>query len=203
MSKYFSIIKDVSSSIVTVWGGTHPTTASQECLQCADVDYIILGEGERPLEELIEGLNSGKDLSGVKSLGYINSEGKPVYNNQRLWIEDLDSHVLPDRQKVSIDKYSKFYNKKTFNMITSRGCPFECTFCTAPAFYQKRYKGRSPETVVGEMELLVKDYGAELIVVDDENLTNDMERIEDIMDIMIDRDLKVKWDAEVGFQLHG
>jgi len=88
-----------------------------------------------------------------------------------------------------------------FNMVTSRGCPYKCTFCTAPMFYQQRYKGRSPEKVVDEMEMLVNDYGATMITVDDENLTFDMKRIEQIMDIMIERKLKVNWLALVGLSI--
>jgi len=86
-------------------------------------------------------------------------------------------------------------------MVTSRGCPFACTFCSAPTFYQKRYKGRSPEKVVDEMELLVNQYGAEVILVEDENLTVEKKRLEAIMDEMIRRKIKVKWMAEVGLTI--
>lgn len=198
----FSIAKKINPEIVTVWGGTHPTCLPNECLECSDVDYIILGEGEKPLKELVERLNSGESLKGLKSVGYRNKNGKILINNERLWIDDLDNHVLPARDKFDMNRYTENdYNLKMFTMVTSRGCPFNCAFCTASTVYQNRYNGRAPERVVEEMEMLVKKYNAELIVVEDENLTNDMVRVEMIMDIMLEKKLEVKWYAEVGLSI--
>ena len=201
--KIFSMIKKNNPGTITAWGGTHPTCVPRECMECSDVDYIVLGEGEKPLIELIKMVNEGRSPEGMKSLGYRDQEGKTVINNERIWIEDLDEHVLPAREKVDMTVYAgcTFDNIRVFNMVTSRGCPYKCTFCTASTFYQQRYKGRSPLKVVDEMEMLVKKYGAEMIIVDDENLTFDMKRIEQIMDIMIERELKVQWYAEVGLSI--
>tara|TARA_B100001250_G_scaffold363257_1_gene342500 strand:- start:941 stop:2545 length:1605 start_codon:yes stop_codon:yes gene_type:complete len=198
----FSLIKKINPEIYTVWGGTHPTVAVENCVKYKDVDFIVIGEGERPLLELIKCLNNKKDLKDLKAVAYLNKEGNSVINNDRLWIEDLNTHVWPARNKVDMSKYENtIYSKKTYNMVTSRGCPFACTFCSAPTFYQKRYKGRSPKCVVDEMEFLVDNYGAELIIVDDENLTVDMKRIEAIMDEMIERKLNIRWYAEVGLTI--
>jgi radical SAM superfamily enzyme YgiQ (UPF0313 family) len=141
----------------------------------------------------------------MPSLAYVNEFGQPCISNDRLWIDDLDNHVVPDRSKFDLTKYQRvdehYQGKKTFNMVTSRGCPFACTFCSAPTFYQKRYKGRSPEKVVDEMELLINQYGAEVILVEDENLTVEKKRLEAIMDEMIRREIKVQWMAEVGLTI--
>jgi len=86
-------------------------------------------------------------------------------------------------------------------MISSRGCPYNCTFCTAPKFYKNRFKPRSPEKVVEEMELLINDYGIETIIMQDENITCDMKRMERILDIIIEKNLKIEWFAEVGLSI--
>ena len=201
----FKLVKKIDPKITTVWGGTHPTVEAESCLNDNNVDYIIMGEGEAPILELIKRINNNESVQGMPSLAYVNEFGLPYISNDRLWIDDLDNHVVPDRSKFDLTKYQKanadYTGKKTFNMVTSRGCPFACTFCSAPTFYQKRYKGRSPENVVDEMELLINQYGAEVIIVEDENLTVEKKRLEAIMDEMIRRKIKVKWIAEVGLTI--
>ena len=201
----FKLVKKIDPKITTVWGGTHPTVEAESCVNDNNVDYIIMGEGEAPILELIKRINNNESVQGMASLAYVNEFGLPYISNDRLWIDDLDNHVVPDRSKFDLTKYQKvnadYTGKKTFNMVTSRGCPFACTFCSAPTFYQKRYKGRSPENVVDEMELLVNQYGAEVILVEDENLTVEKKRLEAIMDEMIRRKIKVKWMAEVGLTI--
>lgn len=192
----FRIVKQVNPRIVTVWGGTHPTVMPKECIQCPDVDYIVLGEGEVPLKELLERINNGTSVAGMRSLGYRNGNGEPVINNERSWVEDLNSHVRPARHKVDLRRY--LGKEKIVNMVTSRGCPFDCTFCTAPTFYQKTFRSRSPEAAVDEMKFLIDEYGVETILIQDENFTLDMKRVEKMMDIMIARNIKVNWYADVG-----
>ena len=147
----FKLVKKIDPKIITVWGGTHPTVAVDTCVNDNNVDYIIMGEGEAPILELLTRLNNNESVQGMPSLAYLNEFGQPVISNERLWIDDLDSHVLPDRSRFDLTKYEKendhYQGQRTLNMVTSRGCPFACTFCTAPTFYQKRYKGRSPTTV--------------------------------------------------------
>jgi len=194
--KLFAQVKNINSDIVTVWGGTHPTVMPDECIKCKDVDYLVLGEGEVALKELVSALNSGADISGLRSLAYEDSGGMPVVNNNRSWIDDLDAHVLPARNKVDMNKY--LGEMKRANLISSRGCPFACTFCTAPTMYQKRYNTRSPEKVVDEIELLKNEYGAVDFILQDENTTFDMDRIEGFADEIIKRGLKISWYSEVG-----
>jgi len=186
--KLFRMIKETNPQIVTIWGGTHPTVMPRECVTCEDVDYIILGEGERPLKELLRRLNANEGLQNMKSVAYRDKSGNAVIINERQWIDNLDTHVRPARHKVNMNIY--LGEEKAMNMVTSRGCSFDCTFCTAPTFYQKTYRTISPEVVVDEMTHLIEEYGAKTILFQDENLTLDMKRIERIMDIMIDRKIK-------------
>ena len=181
----FRIAKSVDPNIITVWGGTHPTTLPRETLSCPDADYIVLGEGEAPLKELVERLNAGQSIKGMKSIGYCDENGEMVICDERSWIEDLDNHVLPARHKVDMDQY--LGAAKAATMVTSRGCPFACTFCTAPTMYQKRFKARSPEKIVEEMEFLIKEYNVREFVFQDENITFNMDRIEAVADLIIEK----------------
>jgi len=194
--EFFRIAKSVDPNIVTVWGGTHPTTVPEGTLSCPDVDYIVLGEGEAPLKELVERLNANQSPKGIKSIGYCDENGKMVISEERSWIENLDHHVLPARHKVDMGKY--LGATKEINMVASRGCPFSCTFCTAPTMYQKRFVARSPEKVVEEMKFLMEEYGVREFIFQDENITFNMDQIEAVADLIIEKKLDVNWYAEAG-----
>lgn len=196
----FRTIKEVDEQIVTVWGGTHPTVMPDSCVRCPDVDYLILGEGEAPMSRLIQNINSGKNPLGSPSLAMVDAKENIIISTEREWIEDLDNHVLPARNKVEISNYDYSFRQmdNLVNMITSRGCPFACTFCSAPAFYQKRFKGVPPRRVADELEHLVDNYGVRNFVFQDENASADPKRMEALADEIIARNLDISWYCEAG-----
>jgi len=199
----FKIAQEECPDAVRVWGGTHPTVLPERCLKFPEVDFIVLGEGERPLLELVNRINNNESHEGAKSLGYRDSNGEIKFNNNRAWVEDLDTLPMPARHRFDMTRYYGWVHEESrvFTMVTCRGCPFACTYCSAPNFYQKRFLGRSPEKVVDEMEFLIKEYKAEKIITLDENLTADMKRMEKILDLMIERNVKIKWFAESGLTI--
>jgi anaerobic magnesium-protoporphyrin IX monomethyl ester cyclase len=196
----FSLVRKIDSDIITVWGGTHPTVASHDCLnECADADYLVIGEGEMPFLRLLDTLNEGGDIAKVKSIGYRTADGKIAINSERDWLPDLDSHVLPYGSKEELQPY--YDRSGAINFVTSRGCPFSCMFCTAPQFYKKHFYARSPQNVADEMELLVNEYGFKKLSVEDEIFTYDMDRVEEICSLVIEKGLKFAWVAESGLAI--
>jgi anaerobic magnesium-protoporphyrin IX monomethyl ester cyclase len=124
------------------------------------VDYVIRGEGEETLKELLEALEKSGDVSIVQGIAYKKS-GQTVLTPSRAVLRELDQLPLPAWDLVDIEQYRKIWNKHhgyfSLNIATTRGCPFKCNWCAKP-IYGNRYNSRSPRHVVDEMEWLLKTY---------------------------------------------
>ena len=130
------IVKETNARIITIMGGTHPTLFPEHCLHSPHVDYVIRGEGETPLFELIRQLKTG-DRKGIATIS-----GVSFKNNTGLHISDIsiedDIDLVPDRRLINSADYRIGKRPYTF-FLTSRGCPFQCAFCGKPPVpYRKR-----------------------------------------------------------------
>ena len=128
-----------------------------------NADFVILGEAELTLLELLKNLKKfSDDFSDIKGLAYINNNST-VNTGRREILNDLDSLPQPAWDLIQIEKYKKIWSKNhgyfSLNIATTRGCPFKCNWCAKP-IYGNRYNIRSPERVVDEIELLINKYGA-------------------------------------------
>jgi len=131
-----------------------------------NADFVILGEGELTLLELLKYLDSkADDFSDIKGLTY-RKDTEIINTGKREIITDLDSLPQPAWDLIQIEKYKKIWLENhgyfSLNVATTRGCPFKCNWCAKP-IYGNRYNSRSPEKVVDEIELLVNKYGANYI----------------------------------------
>jgi len=159
--------------------------------------------------ELVNGLEQGlEDFSKLKGLGFVKN-GKLVLTAQRPVIEDLDSLPFPARHLLPMDVYNEVVRENPLRgeickpmtiMITSRGCPFNCVFCSNCIVWGKRWRGRSPENVVDEIEHVVKTYGIEQIDFYDDNMTLDRKRMEGICDLIVNRGVRVEWFTPNGIR---
>ncbi len=187
------VAKELNKKIFIVLGGPHPTIYPQETAGLTDVDYAIVGEGEEPFLQLVEALANQTDLSGIKGLVY-QKDGRVFQNEQDKFIEDLDILPIPDRTLLPIKKYNSILGGShvVTTMFTSRGCPFQCAFCDRPHL-GKRFRARSAQKVVDEMEQCIK-LGIEEILVYDDTFTVNRERVLAICDEIKKRNLKIDWD---------
>ena len=148
------IAKKVNQPIV-VFGGYHATAMDTECLDMAEgsVDYIVRGEGDYVFAELVESLEKGEDTNKIEGLTfYDNDQKKVVRTPDARLIEDLDSIPFPARLLLPLDKYRIFGSSfPATTMITTRGCPFGCDFCSVTHFYGKKFRRRSPKNIAEEM----------------------------------------------------
>ena len=124
-------------------------------------DFILLGEGEHTLGELMGSLNGmGPELSEILGLAYMR-DGRVVSNPRRPDIKDIDSLPFPAWDLVDVQRYREIWKKRhgyfSMNMVTTRGCPFHCNWCAKPIWGQ-RYNARTPENVVAEMRWLKETY---------------------------------------------
>lgn len=186
--------KEINPRTVTVVGNVHATFCYDELLQAdhAVIDYIVRGEGEETLPELLDCLNAGNEPKDVAGLAYWRNN-EVVVTPKRPYIQDLDA--LPtawDLVEWPIYTYRAKKNARLAIVSSSRGCQQKCTFCSQQLFWAQTWRARSPENFVAELELLSRKYGVEVAMLADEIPTFDRERWERILDLMIERKVPVK-----------
>jgi radical SAM superfamily enzyme YgiQ (UPF0313 family) len=187
--KTAQIVKKICPQTTVVMGGYHPTFNYQELLKTDYVDVVVMGEGEYTMLELVETLEHDGDLSQVRGIALDDQVNPP-----RPLITDMDSLPFPARHLLPMDHY-KMLNMKTgmATMITSRGCPMQCSFCASAALHGPKLRLRSPENVVDEMEHLVRDHQVGTIAFMDDTFTLNHRRVEAICDEIQKRNLNVFW----------
>ncbi len=204
-----SIVKKISKNITTVLGGIHPTTCASECLQNDTVDFVVIGEGEIPMLNIVSTLQSEdpEQIYKVEGLGF-KRNGTVTINPAQSPIEELDKLPFPARHLLPMEKYFQAskefrtgrYGRKFACITTSRGCPFKCTFCVSHKIMGRKWRYRSPANIVAEIESLVNNYGITFFHFEDDNLTLNKRRTERICELIIKRKLKIKWDTPNGIR---
>ena len=191
----------IHTKALTVIGGMHATLMPEECAGNEFVDIVVFGEGEKTIIELLEAIEGRMDLSGVKGLVF-KKDGKIIRNEGREPIQDLDALPFPARHLFRNQRYTypDALRFPAFPIITSRGCPGNCTFCTAKFMHGKRFRNRSAENILDEIELLVKDYGAKEIHVWDDNFITNRNRVFKFRERIIQRKIKVLFSFPNGIR---
>ncbi|NJD75868.1 MAG: radical SAM protein [Candidatus Methanoperedens sp.] len=192
--------KEVNQGIITLLGGIHPTFCWDEILRKDgdSVDFIIRGEGEITTTELLNHIFGGKDLN-VPGIAYV-KDGKIIATKQRPLVSNLD--ILPAAWNLVEWKDYSFKTKKNSTLAvvsSSRGCTQKCTFCSQRLFWKEKWRARSPENFVSELEYLNSTYGVDVAMIADETPTFDRKRWEKILDMLIERklDLEILMETRV------
>lgn len=194
--KILKIAKEVNPDIITILGGVHPTFMYKEALLNGYVDYVVRGEGERTLVELLDALENTKAelqerLGKVKGIAYKYGHNV-VTTPPRPLIKDLDSLTTAwDLLDWEDYKYFVVPKSRLGAVSTSRGCSHACTFCSQQKFWHRNWRARQPENVVSEMEFLLKKYGVNVVLFPDEHPTYDRQRWEKLLDLLIEKELGV------------
>lgn len=198
-SKLSKYLKDRNPDIEIVWGGIHATFNDKTILEKYPfVDYIIRKEGDRIFPELVDAIEKEHNLRDVDGISFRNDD-KIVSTPDRPPIRDLDALPFPDRKLLKL-KYTSEINSIIFSkhftsILSSRGCPFSCKFCCCSSFADRLWRPRSPENVVGELELL-ESQGYEQVVFVDDNLTLNEKRMIEICRMMKKRKITIEWFCE-------
>ena len=167
--------------IPIVIGGAHASTYKAKIFEECDVDYVIKGEGEETLYELC----MGKSLKDIQGLIY-KEEGKIINNPDRPWKIKLDEFPWPRFEKFELKKYAR----NEIHVVTSRGCPANCIFCSIVLVAGRVWRARSAESVYEEIKYWA-DKGYDTIKVSDDNLTVNRERVMKICDLLIKNNVKM------------
>lgn len=202
------IRQEIDADMVIVTGGTHPSFLPEKTLQETAVDYVVLGEGELGLRDIITAHNSGGNIDGIDGIAFRTPGGVQV-NPRTRWIEDLDALPLPARDLLPMEKYFKIREpmgmhwRKARNapIVSSRGCPYRCSFCSSWLHWGGRFRKRSAENVLAEIEHLRNRYNVRELKFQDDNLTADRNRAKEIFSGMIGRGLAMPWNTPNGIAL--
>lgn len=192
--KVARLAKKTNPAVHVSIGGTHPTIYPEEIASQPEVDSIVSGEGEVSFCELLEALAENRGLSGIKGVGY-KENGKVVINPGREFIRDLDTLPFPDRDLLPYKKYYNLLGKGKevmTSLLTSRGCPHGCTFCTSKD--GRLCRMRSPESVVAEIEECVQKGITDFDIIDD-TFTINRKRVMAIADLIVRKGLRITMDV--------
>jgi len=205
--KLADIVKKIDKDIMVVVGGHHASYMYRQVLEKYEsVDIVVIGEGEETMIEIVSRLKKkNHKLDGIKGIAY-RKGGKIIFNGCREPIKDLDTVPFPLYDEYDLDVYrehenfknitiggKKIKDMKSATIITSRGCPFKCQFCSSSVFWGRRWRFRSAENVLDEIELLNKRYKVTHFNIEDDAFTIDKKRTKEICEGMIKRRLKVAW----------
>lgn len=179
---------------IVVFGGIHPTALPDDVMKMPHVDAVIRGEGETPLIEYYRAVKNKGDLSVIKGLTY-RKDGSVVHNPVSDVIEDLDSYPPFPYHRFSPKDYDLGF------VISSRGCPYKCIFCSNRVTTGKRYRHRSSEAIAGELKMLNAQYGRSYILFLDDNFLVNKKRVYELIDEIKKRGLHEK--MTFNFQARG
>jgi len=208
--KISEIVKDIDNEISTIVGGPHVSVRATQFLKDAEnVDIAVIGEGEYTMLDIMKYYEGETDINISEIQGIVYRKGNTVtLNPQRRFIKNLDALPFPAYHLVDMEKYlnpkriryrSTKYLRE-LSMITSRGCPFNCIFCSIHLHMGKAWRAHSKEYIIRHIEHVVNNYSVEHIHFEDDNLTLNMKRFESILDGIIKRGIKFSWDTPNGIR---
>lgn len=181
--------REICKDSMIVLGGYHPTFNYNEVLKYDFVDVVIIGEGEETLLDLTKTVEKERPLSSVNGIAF-----EDVVTPPRQLILDLDSLPLPARHLLPMDSYKLLnMDTKMSTMITSRGCPMQCSFCSSAALHGTKLRMRSVDKILDEMEYLVNEMGIETIAFMDDTFTISKKRVIELCEGIEERKIDVMW----------
>lgn len=191
--KTIEIAKEALPTVKIVLGGPHVHIYPEETANLKNVDYVILGEGEETFFQLLQNMGDANALKRVSGLVF-KTNGAIINTGSKDYCRTLDDLPFPPREMLPYKKYFSLLAKEKpiTTMFTSRGCPFRCSFCDRPNM-GKVFRKRSARNVVDEMEECLK-LGIREIFIYDDTFTVDKQRVIDICEEILRRNLKFSWD---------
>lgn len=189
------VVKETLPDSIVVMGGYHPTFNFIETLEDENVDIVIRGEGEYIMLNLVQALENQSSLHDVKGIVFEDENSKEiVVNPEAPLIQDLDELPFPALNLLPMKKYRLLdMDTHMTTMITTRGCPMQCSFCSSAAMHGKKIRERSVENIVDEIEYLKTNYDIDTIAFMDDTFTLKKRKVMAICDEILKRNIEIMW----------
>jgi anaerobic magnesium-protoporphyrin IX monomethyl ester cyclase len=190
--KYGRMLRAKGTKVVV--GGPHASFMAEEILGNGSADFVVRGEGEYTMLELLNALKAGSDLGHIRGLSYL-YDNQIIHNDDRIYSEDLDTLPFPARHLLDMDQYrtSKMGVRSITSILTSRGCPYQCSFCASSRLAGTSWRSRSVESIIEEVQLVKDTYGYPAVAFVDDNFTLDPKRVTNICEEILKRDWDIHW----------
>ena len=201
------ICRDINPKMTVIFGGPHASVRYKNMLEEGFCDYCVIGEGEVTFREFIQRVISKSDVFDIEGLAYI--KDNTVKYMPRKFLVNLDELPLPSYDLIDCNAYldSPYLYKsrsaipeKSISMITSRGCPFDCTFCSIELHMGKRFRYHSPDYVIRHLLLCIEKMGIRKFHFEDDNISQNKKRFEEILDRIIENNIQINWDTPNGIR---
>jgi radical SAM superfamily enzyme YgiQ (UPF0313 family) len=192
------IAKEEYPQVPVVLGGAHPSVLYESSLRGIPADFVVIGEGEETLAELIEYLGTGRtDYNHIQGLAFIDPGGTVQATPPRPLIRELDSLPFPDRESLHLVNR---YRPEDMSMImTSRGCPYNCTFCSS--LWERRTRYRSIPNIIAEIEFIRDRFQSDTIYFKDDTFTLNRKRVFAFCDALEESGLQINWECLTRIEL--
>lgn len=191
--KFAQNVRAANRYLPIIWGGVHPTIMPEQTAKDEMIDFVVRNEGEETFVELVRCLANNSTLEKVKGISFksdgaiINSEDRDFIN-----LDNLDIEI--PYNLLRLEKYQHVKNG-SFSIQTSRGCPHRCGYCYNRSFNKSKYRAKSPQRVLDEMEYIVKRFKPKHIQAIEDNFFVNKNRVKEICTGIINRKLNVRWTA--------
>jgi magnesium-protoporphyrin IX monomethyl ester (oxidative) cyclase len=196
-------IKSINPGVKIILGGNHASSYWRSILKNDDIDVVVIGEGEETFLELCRKLLNREEFADIPGLAFRSQDRSIARTAPRPFIKNLDDVPFPAYEKVDFKRYLGEGNPFSMRppaagIVSSRGCPGECVYCTVGAVWGRSWRGRSPQNVTDEIEYISRNYGAKEFAFLDDSASVDKKRWVEICDEIYRRDLDIKWSTPNG-----
>lgn len=174
-----------------VLGGPYVTTIREEIFEETPADFAAYGEGEVTFSELIDYLKGNKNVNEIKGLMIRKPDGTIETHPPQPHLKNLNELPLPAYDIFPMDRYP------LHRMVTSRGCPFGCSWCNSTSIWNNTYRTRNPENILAEVEYLIEQYGKKIFVFGDNSFNIEMKRVDKFCDLLLEKDLGIMWSVSL------
>lgn len=207
-NKLLQLLREIKNALpkaVLIAGGPHVTIYPHDLIRQQIADYCMIGESDYSFPEFVDSLNSGKKVSDIPNLVFQNGNNISV-NPARELIDNLDKlpfpafHLIGENLKKYHPQLMVYKKKPVVNLITSRGCPYSCKFCSNHALWGKTWRANSAEYVVNLIQYLIERFKIREVIFYESSFAVNKQRVLSICKLLIKRGIKICWTAEVNLR---
>ena len=193
--RYAKDIKKRYPDTMVIGGGNHATLVPEDLL-FNNYDYLVYGEGERTFEEFIVRIKEGKDVKNIKGISYLKNR-RITKNPARELIDDLDTLPMNDYSEFDLEPYFKHSGMRYISMETSRGCAYNCAFCSTVKMWGHRYRHKSPQRILEEFKI-AKRLNMDYVFLEDDDVALVEQNLRDFCQLLIDEKIDISWGMGIG-----